>query len=136
MKSIQPYLNFNGNCEEAFSVYEKAFNGKITSVNKFSEMPDQVPAGAEDLIMHIEMEIGDIIIYGSDSLPEQPVEAGSNMFINLLCESVAEQDHAFNVLKEGGIVMMAPEETFWGSRFAMLTDKFGINWMLDYSLEN
>ena len=137
--SINPYLTFPGNCEEAFNHYRSVFGGKFGYVGRFSEMPpldgQTVPAAQANLIMHISLGIGsNSILMGSDSSPEfgHATNIGNNFSISLNATSEAEADKLYNGLSAGGQAMMPMSKTFWGSYWGMLVDRFGIQWMISY----
>ena len=135
MAKINPYLYFNGKCEEAFNFYKSVFGGEFLDFDRFDSAPpeDQVPGVDGELIMHVSLPIGENdILMGSDS-PEAMggVTAGTNCHISLQTEGAEETDRLFNGLSAGGTVTMPLEETFWGARFGMFVDKFGIPWMVN-----
>lgn len=135
MVQINPYLNFNGNCEEAFNFYKAVFGGEFTDFDRFKDTPAefQVPGVDGNLVMHVSLPIGKGgILMGSDS-PEVMggVTPGNNCHISLQTEDDAETDRLFNALSAGGTITMPLEETFWGARFGMFVDQFGINWMIN-----
>lgn len=139
MASINPYLVFNGNCEEAFLFYQASFGGEFPFVGKFKDMPptEGQPALSEEdgnKIMHITLPIGGAsILMGSDSNPASgEVAFGQNISLSINAESKEEADKLFNGLSAGGTVTMAMNQTFWGAYFGMFTDKFGINWMVNF----
>lgn len=136
MASLNPYLNFNGNTEEAFNFYRSAFGTDFGMVMRFKDMPQEFQSSeAEgDKIMHISLPIGEgTILMGSDS-PEAmgKVNMGNNFHISINTSSEEEADKLFKSLSEGGKTTMAMAKTFWGAYFGMLTDKFGVNWMVNY----
>jgi len=140
MATINPYLLFNGNCEEAFLFYKSVFGGEFPYVGKFGEMP----AGAEgagtmsdedkNRIMHMSLPIGkDTVLMGSDSNSASgPVIFGGNISISINTESKGEADKLFNGLSAGGHPFMPMNQTFWGAYFGMFVDKFGIHWMVNF----
>ena len=135
MAQINPYLNFNGNCEEAFNFYKSVFGGEFTDFDRFKDTPAeyQIPGVDGNLVMHVSLPIGDgSILMGSDS-PEVMggVTPGTNCHLSLQTEDAGETDRLFNALSAGGTVTMPLEETFWGARFGMFVDQFGINWMIN-----
>ncbi|MFV8368352.1 VOC family protein [Flavobacterium sp. LB2R40] len=139
MASINPYLVFNGNCEEAFLFYQSVFGGEFPYIGKFNEMPpaEGNPALSEedgDKIMHITLPIGDTsLLMGSDSnLASGEVIFGQNVSISINTLSKKEADTLFNGLSAGGNVSMPMNQTFWGAYFGMFMDKFGINWMVNF----
>lgn len=138
MATINPYLIFNGNCEEAFLFYQSVFGGEFPYIGKFKDMP---PADGQELnpddaerIMHVSLPIGGgSILMGSDSNSQSgDVAFGANVSISINTESKAEADKLFNGLSAGGKVIMAMENTFWGAYFGMFVDKFDINWMVNF----
>lgn len=139
MASINPYLIFNGNCEEAFLFYQSVFGGEFPYVGKFSDMPagDTNPTLSEEdanKIMHISLPIGkDSVLMGSDSNSASgEVVFGGNISISINTESKEEADRLFNGLSAGGNPFMPMNKTFWGAYFGMFVDKFGINWMVNF----
>lgn len=134
MEAIVPYLNFNGNAAEALAFYEKAFGGKILFQQSFGDSPmaDQTPESHKNKVMHATFAAGDLKFMVSDAMPGQEVQPGSNVSLSLNFLSVADIDSAFAALSEGAQVTMPLQDTFWGARFGMLTDRFGINWMFNH----
>ena len=129
---LNPYLNFNGQCEQAFKFYEAVLGGKITFSMTWGEMPgvDQLPADAQKLIGHTTLSVGDEILMGADSPPgryEQP--KGIN--VSLHPNDVAEGERIFNALAEHGNVTMPFQKTFWSPGFGMCVDRFGIPWIVN-----
>lgn len=138
MRAIHPYLTFNGNCEEAFNFYKKAFDVEFKDFNRFSDMPpDQnFPAEAANLIMHVALPIGaNTMLMGSDAHESfgQTIKTGNNFSVYVDTESEEEANRIFSRLAESGQITMPQSKTFWGSYFGMLTDKFGINWMIGFN---
>ncbi|HEY5578455.1 MAG TPA: VOC family protein [Acidimicrobiia bacterium] len=136
MASIHPYLNFSGNCEEAFRFYRSVFGGELSDLNRFSEAPSELPSpeSEADKIMHVSLPIGDgQVLMGSDRPASMgPTTAGDNMHVSVSPDSAEEARRIFDGLSEGGRVTMPFERAFWGADFGMCTDKFGINWMVNY----
>ncbi len=133
MPSVTPYLTFPGTCEEAMDFYADALNGEIISMQHFGDAPDQnFPADAADRVLHCILVADDVIIMASDTMPGMSVTSGSNISMSLDFESAEEQQAAFNALAEGGTITMELQDTFWGAKFGMLTDKYGIAWMFNY----
>ncbi len=135
MATINPYLNFDGNCEEAFNFYKSVFGGEFTEMNRFSEMPDASALSPADAhrIMHITLPIGgDTVLMGSDTPPGMGVSSnGSNITISIQTSDNAETDRLYRGLSAGGQITMPLSQTFWGARFGMWTDRFGIQWMIN-----
>jgi PhnB protein len=134
MHSFNPYLTFDGDCEEAFRFYQDCFGGNITIIQRFGDSPMPVPDSHKDKIMHMELEAHPVHLMGSDGSPQHQVMKGNTVTFNLAFHDSAEQETIFNKLAAGGKVSMPLENTFWGSRFGMLTDKFGVHWMLNCQL--
>ena len=139
MPSINPYLTFNGNCEAAFNHYKSVFGGEFPYVGRFKDMPEMggksVPESEAEKIMHMSLPIGEgTVLFGSDTseIFGRPVVQGNNFTISVNTGSEEEADRFFKGLSEGGSVIMPMGKTFWNSYFGMLTDKFGINWMVSF----
>ncbi|MEO7978430.1 VOC family protein [Flavobacterium sp.] len=136
--SVNPYLMFNGNCEEAFLFYKSVFGGEFPYIGKYKDAP--VEDGGEALsaedanrIMHVSLPVGNTILMGSDSHPKYgDVGFGDNFSISINTESTDETDRIFNGLSAGGKVEMPLEKTFWGAYFGMFKDKFGVAWMVNF----
>ncbi|HEX9981162.1 MAG TPA: VOC family protein [Flavobacterium sp.] len=142
MAAINPYLTFNGNCEEAFNFYKSAFGGDFPYIGKYKDMPQmdgQQPLSAEEgeKIMHVTLPIGDTMLMGSDSSDAygHATVMGNNISVSINADSREEADRISKALSEGGKVTMPMADTFWGAYFGMWTDKFGINWMMNYDTE-
>ncbi|WP_210489198.1 VOC family protein [Rufibacter aurantiacus] len=140
MVTLHPYLNFNGNTEEAFNFYKSVFGGEFLVLQRFSDIPDagRIPAHELDKIMHIALSIGQgTILMGTDSLESMghTVTMGNNFHLSLDTQSVEEATNIFKALSEGGKVDMPLEKTFWGAYFGMLTDRFNIKWMVNHDLK-
>jgi PhnB protein len=138
MASINPYLLFNGNCEEAFLFYQSVFGGEFPYMGKYNDMPadDSTPplsAADGNRVMHVSLPIGNTILMGSDSNSQSgDVVMGANVSISINTESRAEADKLFNGLSAGGNAFMPMNATFWGAYFGMFIDKFGIHWMVNF----
>jgi PhnB protein len=134
MPIVNPYLNFNGNCEEAFKFYKAAFGGDFAMIMRFGDVPPGTdkPGGDPNQIMHMSLPIGKgTVLMGSDVPPEYgKVAFGANFYISISADSRKEVDKLFNALSAGGKVSMPLGDTFWGSYFGMFTDKFGVGWMV------
>jgi PhnB protein len=130
---IQPYLFFGGRCDEALAFYGKALGARTDMLMRFSESPEPAPPGMvkpgfEKKVMHAQFTIGGNVIMASDGCGPTPGFSGFSL--SLALPTVAEVDRAFAALSEGGQVGMPLSKTFWSPRFGMLTDKFGIGWMV------
>lgn len=139
MATTNSYLTFNGNCEEAFNFYKSVFGSEFTYIGRFGEMPSsdeyQVPDTYKDKIMHVSLPIGQSILMGSDVGGEwtPTFVQGNNFSVSITADSKDEADKIFNALAENGKITMPLDHTFWGDYFGMLTDKFGINWMMSFA---
>lgn len=139
MPTLNPYLNFNGNTEAAFLFYKSVFGGEFTTFQRFKDTPEASKLTPEEgeLIMHVALPIGKgNTLMATDALPSQGriVVMGNNMSLVLETESREEADNLFHKLSEGGTIDMPLIEAFWGAYFGMLTDKFGIKWMINYTI--
>ena len=138
MATINPYLNFPGNTEEAFNFYRSVFGGEFTIVMRYKDMPegsDNLSAEDREKLMHISLPIGNgNILMGTDAMGSmgQSLTVGNNFVLSISTKSEAETDKIFNGLSAGGQVTMPLQQTFWSPYFGMLTDKFGIQWMVNY----
>lgn len=138
MATINTYLNFNGNTEEAFTFYKAAFGGEFTVVMRFGDTPgcEEMPATDKNKIMHIALPIGGNMLMGTD-VPEtmEQVKNGTSMSISINTDSEQQTRDLFAKLSEGGKVQMPLDDMFWGALYGMFTDKFGIQWMINYEYE-
>ena len=136
--SIQPYLMFGGRCQEALDFYQSALGAKIEMVMLFKDSPDptppgMLPPGFENKVMHCSFVIHGSRIMASDGCEEASNFSGFSLSLSVKTE--AEADQAFNALAEGGSVRMPLSKTFWSPKFGMLTDKFGVAWMIIIPME-
>ena len=129
---IHTYLLFDGQCDEAFRLYERVLGGKIDFIQTHGESPmgDQAPPELRDKIMHVHMTVGDQVLMGSDAPPGH-FEKPQGFSVSLGIEDPAEAERVFRELSEGGEVRMELQKTFWAERFGMLVDRFGIPWMVN-----
>jgi len=130
---LYTYLNYGGNCRQAFEFYAEQLGGRITSLTTFGELPDPggVPLEWQEAVVHARIELGETVVMGADITPDrfQPMRSA---YLSLLLDSVAEAERLYALLADGGQVFMPMEETFFAHRFAMLRDRFGTSWMLLY----
>ena len=138
MATLNPYLNFNGNTEEAFNFYKSVFGGEFLFLQRFKETPmaNQFPPDAQDKIMHVALPIGKgNMLMATDTIESlgQKLTPGNNYSLSLSTESEEETEKLFHALSAGGHVIMPLEKAFWGAYFGMFTDKFGIQWMVNYT---
>jgi len=129
---INPYLNFNGNCGEAFQFYAKVLDGKNLHVMKFSDMPPgmNVAENEKNFVAHARFTAGDTTIMGSDA-PGGRYNKPQGYAVNIGVDTPEEADRIFAALADGGDVGMPIAETFWAKRFGMVTDRFGTHWMVN-----
>jgi len=135
MRAVNPYLNFNGNTEEAFNFYRSVFGGEFVTIMRFGDTPgcESMPETEKNGIMHIALPLGSSLLMGTD-VPKsmEQVKFGTNSSITIDAESREEADKYFNGLAEGGKVGMPMDDMFWGAYYGMLTDKFGVQWMINF----
>jgi PhnB protein len=133
--AVQPYLFFNGRCEEAVEFYQHALGAEVGMLMRFKESPeppppDKVPAGSGEKVMHAELKIGDTVVMASDgNCTGEPQFAGFSL--SLTVANAVDADRVFNALAEGGQVQMPMGPTFWSPRFGMVADRFGVGWMIN-----
>jgi PhnB protein len=134
---LYTYLNYGGNCRQAFEFYEEHLGGRITTLTTHGEQPDasRVPPDRRNDVLHARIEIGDTLVFGADVPPErfQPMRSA---YLSLLVDSIDEAERIYALLSEGGQIFMPMEETFFAHRFAMLRDRFGTSWMLLHQRES
>ncbi len=137
MLAFNPYLNFAGNTEEAFNFYQSVFGGEFVMLQRFKDMPGgpEMSEADQNKIMHISLPIGGgTILMGTDTLESmgQHLTVGTNFSIAIGTSAKEEANTIFNALSAGGKIEMPIGDTFWGAYFGMFTDKFGIQWMVNY----
>jgi len=139
MATVNIYLTFDGNCEEAFKFYQSVFGGQIPYMGRFKDMPpdeeSQVKPGEENRIMHVSLPISkETMLMGSDTSGKwaSGYSQGNNFTISITADSKEEANKLFKGLSAGGKVTMPLSKTFWSDCFGTLTDKFGISWMVSF----
>ncbi|WP_396159574.1 VOC family protein [Flavobacterium sp.] len=141
MAQINPYINFNGNAEEAFLFYKSVFGGEFRQVTRFKEMESAefpIPESEANKIMHITLPIGQNVLMGND-VPEFMGKVNENenrSKIAVSTESKEEADKIFNGLSAGGTIEFPISDSPWGSYFGMFRDKYGIEWSVDYDTKH
>lgn len=138
MKKINPYLNFPGTTEEAFNFYKSVFGGEFLMIMRFGETPDadKMPDEIKDKIMHVSLPIGNgNILMGTDAMEElgHKITVGTNFHLTVHTESKEEADKLYSALSINGKIAQPMADQFWGDYFGMLTDKFGIQWMISFN---
>lgn len=137
MKSIDPYLNFNGNAEEVFNFYKSVFGGEFTALIRYKEIPnaDKVPEKNKEKLFHISLPMGnENILMGKDYMEslEQYSSFDNNFFISISADSKEEVNKIFTGLSKEGKIITPLGDAFWGEYFGMFTDKFGVHWMISF----
>ena len=129
---LNPYLNFNGNCAEAFRFYERCLGGRIVMLQTHGESPmkDQVPADWRDKVIHARLIVGGKALMGSDA-PPTSYTSPQGIYVSISLDAPTDAERAFHALAEGGKVSMPFQKTFWSAGFGMLVDQFGIPWMVN-----
>jgi PhnB protein len=136
---VHSYLNFAGNAEEAFDFYKSVFGGEFSSLVRFKDLPMEgvtVPEEEQDKIMHVSLPIGeDDVLMASDTLESlgQQLVQGNNVYVSVHPTSREEADRIFGALSEGAEVEMPMGDQVWGDYFGSLKDRFGVQWMVNYS---
>lgn len=139
MATTNTYLTFDGNCEEAFNFYKSVFGGELMYLAKFDSIPDSpeftVLAEDKNKIMHVSLPIGNSILMGSDNTSSNPAPLvqGNNFSVSISTDSQQEADELFVKIAVGGTIIMPIADMFWGDYFGMVLDKFGIQWMVNFS---
>jgi PhnB protein len=143
MTTVNVYLTFKGNCEEAFNFYKSVFGGEFDYVGRFKDMPvmegmEAVTPDIENYIMHVSLPIGEgTVLMGSDAAGDYAaqIKEGNNFSVSINAETKDDADRFFKELSDGGMVTMPMQETFWGAYFGSFVDKFGISWMVNFDLK-
>lgn len=135
--ALNTYLTFDGNCREAFEFYRSVFGGEFTELQTFGDGPPDMPVSEDEKnrVMHVALPVGSSVLMGSDSSSfGPPLAVGNNFSLSIAVESRERCDELFAKLSSGGAVIMPLQETFWGAYFGQWTDRFGVNWMVNYTL--
>ena len=139
MFKMHPYLNFAGNAEEAFNFYKSVFGGEFTSLVRFKDMPIEgvtISDADQNKIMHVGLPVGGgEVLMASDTIESmgQQLVQGNNVYISIHPDSREEADRLFNALSAGGTIEMPIDDQMWGDYYGSFRDKFGVNWMVNYS---
>ena len=128
---LHTYLNYGGNCAQAFRFYEKHLSGKITMMMTHGQQPNarDVPPDQKDAILYARMSIGGTDLMGSD-VPSERFQSMRSVYLSLSVQNIDEAERIFALLSDGGEIFMPMQETFFAFRFAMLRDRFGTSWMI------
>jgi len=141
MAKINPYLNFDGNTEEAFNFYKSVFGGEFMGgIMRMGQAPgmENIAENEKDRVMHVSLPIlGGYMLMGSDIVPSagHKLTVGNNAYISIHPDSMEEADRIFNKLSAGGEIEMPMENQFWGDYFGSFKDKYGVCWMINYNKE-
>lgn len=127
--TLSTYVNFAGNCAEAFRYYEDHLGGRVSTIMTHGQLPDQTGVKPEwkNAVLHARMSIGGSELLGADIPGAEPLRSA---YLTLKVDSDSEAERIYAALSDGGRVLMAMEETFYASRFAQVRDRFGMNWMI------
>lgn len=131
MNPLNPYVFFDGNCEEAMHFYEQVFKVRLQGLIYESQMPGAKPTGKKPSVMHARLPLYGGALMASDWAVERPYEKKQGFYVSLICPDVKEAKRVFTALAEGGQVNMPFEKTFWAEGFGMVIDKFGTPWMIN-----
>ncbi len=134
MEAIIPYLNFNGNAQEALDFYTKALDGKIVQHQTFGGAKMAQDESMTDKVLHAVFEAGELKFMVSDCPPGVSVNEGNQVSLSLNFMDLESIENTFTALSEGGTVTMPMQDTFWGARFGMAKDKFGVHWMFNHDM--
>ncbi|MEP7141274.1 MAG: glyoxalase/bleomycin resistance/extradiol dioxygenase family protein [Ferruginibacter sp.] len=132
---LTPYIHYSGNAEEALNFYAAALNGTVQQINRYGDSPMESGEDWKQKIVHARLVFDDNMIMISDSFKGNPVSTGGNVQLNIDVEDAGKLETVFNRMAEGGTVIMALQDTFWGARFGMLKDKFGVSWMFNCEIK-
>ena len=131
MKEFTPYLNFDGNCREAMTFYQQCLGGEMYTMSfgeaGFGKSPEE-----KERLVHARLKNGATTIMASDTMGDTPFVQGNSVWVNLWCDTDEEVDTLYPKLSEGGQEIMGQHDAFWGARFAMFVDRFGVRWMLNH----
>ena len=136
MITVNPYLTFSGDCLDAFNHYKKVFGGEFEALQKFKDEPGSShPASDANRVLHVSLPLAKgVMLMGSDRATSMgPGNPGDNVSLSINTTSKKEADDVFTGLADGGKVTMAMANTFWGSYFGMVTDKFGVRWLVSFA---
>ncbi|MFZ1529758.1 MAG: glyoxalase/bleomycin resistance/extradiol dioxygenase family protein [Ferruginibacter sp.] len=132
MEQVIPYFNFNGNAAEALAFYANALGGKVVQSSTFAEANMAQDESMKDKIMHAVFEAGNLKFMVSDCPPGVSVNSGDQVSLSLNFTSLDAIEKTFAAMADGGNITMPIQDTFWGARFAMTKDRFGVHWMFNY----
>ena len=129
------YVTFGGQCEEALNFYKTALGGEILQVSRMGDSPMEVAPNLKNKIMHARLQLGENVLYMSDTFDPAALKPGNNVSLSLDIPDPVKLEELFNKLSAGGTIKMPLQDTFWAARFGMFIDKFGIHWMMNCELK-
>ncbi len=132
--TVNPYLHFGGNCLEIMTFYKKVLRGNLEIIH-FEGSPVEVPDNYKHKILHSTLTFGDAVIMASDTMPGKEVTRGNAISISVNATNIKDAVEYFKGLSESGKIIMPFEDTFWGAKFGMCIDKFGISWMVNCEIQ-
>lgn len=132
---LNPYLHFYGNAEEALNFYKSVLGGEVTMMQRYGDSPMPSDEDWKDKIMHARLEFDGNLIMISDSFKGGAVHFNGNIQMSVEVESMEKINEVFEKMSEGGEVTMPLDNMFWGARFGMIKDKFGVNWMFNHTIK-
>lgn len=141
---LNPYLNFDGQCEAAFNLYKEVFGGEFSreGIMRFGDLPPSddmppLPEAMKNRVLHVSLPIGEQTLMGSDTMPGMgsPFNKGTNNYVSIHPGSREEADRLFEGLSKGGVVEMPMQDQFWGDYYGSFIDKFGTPWMINYNAQ-
>ena len=127
-----PYIHFEGNAEEALNFYKDALGGEIIMLSRYKDSPMPVDEDYKEKVIHARLKFGDNLIMMSDTFKGKTVSTDGNIQLSVEVEDENKMDEVFNKLAEGGKVTMPLARQFWGAKFGMLVDKYGVAWMFNH----
>jgi PhnB protein len=136
IKALNPYLMFDGTAEKAIQLYERALGAKAETVQRFGDIPGMpAPPEHKNRVMHAMLKLDQGVIMISDEQPGNTTRVGNNVHVCLEFDDVADMTKKFEALADGGKVVSPLQDTFWGAKFGLLTDAYGVNWMFNCTLK-
>ncbi len=132
---LTPYINFEGNAEEAMNFYAESLDGNIIEISRYGDSPMPADDDYKDKVIHGRVQFGDNVIMISDTFKGNAIQTGGNIQLSVEVSEEGKIDEVFKKMAEGGTVTMELQDTFWRARFGMLKDKFGVSWMFNHELK-
>lgn len=132
---LTPYLNFGGNAREALDFYANALDGQVVYMQRYGDSPMPGDEDYKNKVMHARLQFGDNLIMVSDAMKGYEISTKGNIQLSVEMDDLRQQERVFSRMAEGGKVTMPLSDQFWGARFGMLQDKFGVSWMFNCNLK-